>query len=508
MLTIRSDDFSEKQLAEVALAIQNRWEVPAFVKMHEIVVVDEDVTDRAREELTRFFERGLANIFENLGLAESFVFKKISKTKYLLERIPGSNLPQWMTDIEVPTRIPEGVYECPHCVPPNTLILGDNKPITEYVRGDTSIGQMGLNEVLQTFVRPYKGEMIVIKASGMLPIVTTPEHQILVATSRSIRGRQGKGLRNRTLFTNGRWIPANDIAAKTTNKDGDYVVLPIIKGTFKKREISLFPFIKIRKPHHKGYREQLPLNENTAWLLGLYTAEGSVTTEVRFSLNIKEKEIKESIAKIAKTLGYSTYTRNLEDSNSMLVCIPSRVLARAFDKWCGHKAPNKMIPDFVLFHEDEEIVKAFLQGYEIGDSCDNINKLRGNKIYRTNTTTSKILAQQLQLAYARLGKWAGIYIKREATEGIILGRKCSFHAEYFVSYPLKPNPKRQKVRFIADNVFSPVRHVLRTEYEGNVFNIGTGDNTYLISNAIVHNCGKWFRTDLELSMHTKLHYLV
>ena len=508
MLTIRADEFSEKQLAEIALAIQNRWEVPAFVKIHEIVVVDEDVTDRERQELTKHFERGLATIFQNLGLAEAFKFLKTSKTKYLLERIPGSNLPKWMTDIEAPTRTPPGVYECQHCVPPDTLILGDNKPILEYNKGDTAIGQTGLCDVVQTFIRSYKGEMVTIKANGMLPIVTTPEHPILVATSSSIHRRQRQRMINETVFSEERWSAAKDVVSKTTNKDGNYVVLPIIRGSFERYEVGLFPFIEKEKPRHKGYRNYFPLSDDTAWLLGLYTAEGSATKEVRFSLNSNEQEIKAKISKIAKELGYSTHTRYIKEANSMLVSIPSGVLARAFDEWCGHKAPNKVIPDFVLYHKDKEILRAFLSGYEIGDSYDATNKLRGNKINRMSTTTSRILAQQLQLAYARLGKWAGIYVKREATEGVIMGRKCSFHGEYLVSYPLEPNVKRQKVRFIEDRVLSPVRHITRESYDGNVYNIGTNDNTYLVSNAIVHNCGKWFKTDLERNLHTKIHYLI
>jgi hypothetical protein len=115
MLTVRSDDISEKQLAEIALAIQNRWEVPTFVKMHEVVVIDEDIEDRARKELSRHFERGLTTIFENLGLANAFKLVKLSRTKYGLERIPGSVLPQWMSQIEATHVIPEGVFECPHC---------------------------------------------------------------------------------------------------------------------------------------------------------------------------------------------------------------------------------------------------------------------------------------------------------------------------------------------------------------------------------------------------------
>ena len=115
MITVRADDFTEKQLAEIALAIQDRWEVPTFVKIREIVIVDEDVTDRQREELNRFIERGLASIFEDLGLAGAFKFVKISKNRFALERVPGSFLPKWMSDIEIPHKNPENVYECPHC---------------------------------------------------------------------------------------------------------------------------------------------------------------------------------------------------------------------------------------------------------------------------------------------------------------------------------------------------------------------------------------------------------
>ena len=192
----------------------------------------------------------------------------------------------------------------------------------------------------------------------------------------------------------------------------------------------------------------------------------------------------------------------------MLVTIPSRVLARALDNWCGHGAPNKKIPDFILFHLDERILRAFLQGYEIGDSYDNVNKLRGNKIYRICVTTSRILAEQLQLAYARLGIWAGIYVRKSGNEGFIMGRKCELHPKYAVSYPLEPNVKRQKVRFLEDKILSPIRDTTKMTYNGKIHNLGTTDGTYLVSNAVVHNCGKWFKTEFELNLHTKLHYII
>jgi hypothetical protein len=115
MLILQTNDISEKQLAQIALAIQNRWEVPAFVKMHEVDVVDDDLDPPAALELQKDFENGLSIIFENLDLTLAFRLKRRARSKYVIERIPGSELPVWMTEIEKPPIVPEGVFVCPHC---------------------------------------------------------------------------------------------------------------------------------------------------------------------------------------------------------------------------------------------------------------------------------------------------------------------------------------------------------------------------------------------------------
>ena len=501
MIALQTDDISEKQLAQIALAIQNRWEVPAFVKMHEIVVMEEDGDLPKGRIPLEDFERGMHSIFENLEISSAFRFERSGKSKYRITRIEGSSLPQWMDDINTPASTPEGVYECPHCVPPETLILGDNKPIAEYERGNLTVGRSGLGEVIQTFVRPYEGEMVAIKPNGMLPILTTPEHPILVTTSHTTNRRQ-KGRLREIKFSKERWVAAKDVVAKTSYKDGDYVILPILNGNYESYTASLSPFIKKRMPNHAGYREHFPLNKDSAWLLGLYAAEGSSGKEVRFPLNKNEEEIRRKVSEVARGLGYSTYTQYSEKASSVLVTVTSRVLARAFDTWCGHGAPNKKIPDFILYHKDEKILEAFLRGYVAA------NQLRGNKKYRVSATTSKILAQQLQLAYARLRMWASILFESKITEELIMAGRCSPYPKYYVSYPLDENIKRQKVRLLEDRILCPIRSVRRESYAGRVYNMETADNTYLVSNAIVHNCGKWFSTDMELSLHTKLHYIV
>ncbi len=447
-------------------------------------------------------------ILSNLELSQAFRLEKASRSKYSLEKIPGGILPKWMDSIERAERVPEGMHECPHCVLPNTLILGDNKPIIEYSSGGRTIGPTGLNKVLRTFVRKYTGKILTIEANGMLPIVTTPEHPILASMSQTVRRRQGNRLANTMLFSDERWFPAENLVPKNAYNDGNFLVVPIVKGTFEETRIDLSPFIKRRKPRHRGYREVFPLDEDTVWLMGLYAAEGSITGEVRFSLESHEQEIRDKINKIAIRLGYSPYTQYADHARSMLVVIPSRDLARAFDFWCGHRAPNMRIPDFVLLHKEKSLVRAFLKGYEEGNSSEATNKLRGNKVYRVSSTTSNLLAQQLQLAYARLGIWASISVKHEKTGDVIMDRKVAVLLKYSVEYPLQPNASKSKVRFFEDRILSPIRTITRQDYEGNVCNLETTDNCYLVSNAIVHNCGRWFKTDIELSMHTKLHYLV
>ena len=97
------------------MAIHNRWEVPTFVKMHEIVVVDEDIEDMARYELAKHFERGFETILENLQLARAFRIARIGKNKFSLEKLEGANLPKWVNEIEGSSRVPEGMFDCPHC---------------------------------------------------------------------------------------------------------------------------------------------------------------------------------------------------------------------------------------------------------------------------------------------------------------------------------------------------------------------------------------------------------
>ena len=97
---------------------------------------------------------------------------------------------------------------------------------------------------------------------------------------------------------------------------------------------------------------------------------------------------------------------------------------------------------------------------------------------------------QLQLAYARLGRYASVYNNQHEREMKIQGRTVVAKEAYTVRFmPVNTNirvyEKENHLFFML-----PIRSISRERFKGPVYNLGApGDNTYLVSNVITHNCG-------------------
>lgn len=370
---------------------------------------------------------------------------------------------------------------CPMCVKGDTIILGDNKPISQLNVSDNYIGIKGHEKVRETFTRHYNGYMTRIKACGLLPIDITPEHPMLVVTSKTKSGVISS-------LSKPYWKESKNIVPKHGHKDGNYLIIPRIKGILDTNKIDLQQFTSIRGAKiakGKGFTLSFPINKETAWLLGIYVAKGSSEIEhfkdaspngaIRFSFGKHESKLHNRVCKIIKSLGYSPSVVEKEWATEIVV--PSIILNKAFSMWCGQGAKNKQIPDFILLHKDLSLIEAFIDGYISGDGC----------IYKRNTqaeTVSKILALQLQLLYARLGIFLHVSYKRPR-EDLFQGRKVYRHESYALYHSTKSQAK------IFDNfIVTPIRKLNSRVYEGDVYNLETDDNTYLVSNALVHNCRK------------------
>ena len=110
----------------------------------------------------------------------------------------------------------------------------------------------------------------------------------------------------------------------------------------------------------------IPLNEETAWMIGLYVAEGSSSPLPRWSLNAKEHQIIQHLQDVADKIGCSSCL-TFRSTSSCNVVFGSSVLGRWLKEQCGANAHTKKVPNMILRHFDPAIRRAFLQGLVDGD---------------------------------------------------------------------------------------------------------------------------------------------
>jgi intein/homing endonuclease/phage-related protein len=355
------------------------------------------------------------------------------------------------------------------CLPEGTVILGDNKPIESYKVGDYTLYG---GTVKAVFRRPYKGKVVKVKAHGLLELRATPEHILPVVTGRyectRLNGKNVWVFRySRPYYKRiGELRPRSGFAS-----DRDYLLVPILPGTYDARELDLSGYIKA-KTNVRNTR--LRLDEETAWFLGLYLAEGhSQEKYISIGQSGEARGIIERLCDIIRKLGYSPVVSKSRRITE--VYIKSPILSRAFSEWFGRGARNKRIPDFILLHKDRRILEAFLDGYLSGDGWTGRHHGE-HRLERCATTASKVLAMQLQLLLLRLGYVATVHhIKR---------------TDHYLVRFIPREHKFKWIKFQGNYALFPVHRIDYEEYDGYVYDLEVENHHYLASNAIIHNSWK------------------
>jgi AraC-like DNA-binding protein len=364
-------------------------------------------------------------------------------------------------------------YPDPHCLPPHSLVSGpEYKPISTFTPGEKCFGKTGVVEIKEVISHSYTGHLVEIRASGVLPLLITPNHPVLVARVKpKFDGSGGKGGGPRIVigFT---WKKAGEL-----NPLEDYLVIPILQGTVNVEELDLEPYVKGDYGYFGTKYWKIRLDPDMAWLMGLYVAEGCVSgrdkERIRISLGKDEKDL---LARVETVLRKHDIQYHIDETKTAIeIEISSRTIARAFASWFGRNCYEKRIPYFILLHRDRAILEAFLEGYIAGDGYIIKN---GERIKLT--TVSKELALQLQLLAIRLGYRALVYhivpahCRKRCSDyyNIILHRKRAWSGQIFTE----------------NYVLVRVTGISQINYTGIVYNFETSDGTYLVHNVIVHNC--------------------
>ena len=372
-------------------------------------------------------------------------------------------------------------FNCVCCVPENTTILSSEpKLIQELTTKDYVYGTKGKKQkVLETFNRNYKGDLIQIKAHGILPFSVTPKHRVLV----SKRTWQERPKKDREYLYSDK---LEFIEAEKLN--GHYaLVFPKLNESKDIREIN---GIKITKELMR--------------FLGLYLAEGYTVTSkrtrkgkvignhgtVRLVFGKHERKlINETCLLVNKIFNKNSHV--IQTRTSTDVSFFSVKIAKWLSEF-GKKAPQKRIPKFIISLDNKDLIRSFIDGFIEGDGYINPS-------YIQLTTSSRIMALQLQKLLSRLDIFGRLYENRREGESFIEGRKVKINNLYnlrirapdFYEFLNIENKSKRKIKLYEkkeDHFLLPIKSISQEKYNGNVFNLETKDKTFETHNVVIHNC--------------------
>lgn len=374
------------------------------------------------------------------------------------------------------------------CFPAGT-ILGDGLPI-EAARVRT-IGGNGGDTACMNLSREWDGEVVTLRAAGM-EITSTPEHPHWVYPRRHKVGLTPVKLKDPA------WTPAGQARV------GDFLLVPNIGGdvTDTVVDVSVFGGDENRSVLKEGF----PLNAQTAWLLGLYAAEGSGLDAAQLSLGHSKKELAlaDRAVTVARSIGYEASARACHTGRTdsrrtgTTVYLGSSVLARAMKEWCGDGSHNKHCPEFILRHADLSIVRAFLEGLVDGDGHVDARP-------RTQTvhvdTSSRALATHVRLLLARLGLgfWGRVWAQRDREiEGHFIAGGAPMHQ---IGWTWEPRTSSRNLngqtvtswsrswRRCDEGILIPIKEIARSHHTGPVYNLSCDKaHTFIVDGAKTHNC--------------------
>lgn len=399
-------------------------------------------------------------------------------------------------------RNPDGSVGAPCwlCFGPDTLVrtIGGYVPIGNVAPGAQVLSSDGTwQTVVRTFQRQFAGDALALKTSSMTrSIIVTPEHPILGLYAEHAHGAALFTDENGPFCSPGycqprswavgphghqrkvpnvdqnmrgrlhelRWLPAQQLKTRS------WVATAAPVAEEDLAEISI-----PRVPHRKG-PVTFELTDEFLWMLGLYIAEGSCSARhLTFTLHQDELDYQQRIIDLFTSLGFtaSRMPTGAPGSKGVRIHVSSTNLAQWFARWIGVGCQNKRIPE-ELMRLPHKRAQHLVRGVYDGDGCR-----------ETLGQTSEVLALQIIELAARSEVMATCYAElHPAPTPSGQPRKPVYNVRW-------PAAERQSRRWrFHGNSLAQVRECSEVPYAGPVYNLEvTGNNTYVVQNIAVHNCG-------------------
>jgi pyruvate formate lyase activating enzyme len=407
--------------------------------------------------------------------------------------------------------------------------------------------------VTKVFSRPYDGEMVSLRAACCPPIQATPNHGIFAAhrsdlaairkipageltTDHYLVVPKRKASTADVTVSARQWLGRLDVqphAARLRRVEpGQLVDLLQMDGTStdiastlgyhpayvrklrgqlarrvlapcdEPRDVTLtardgrLRFLGEKGP---GVPESLVLTPDLAWLLGIFCAEGAITSHPArpnsFRLSLCFGPHEQGLAARASSLLaeiFSVRPLVIPRRTTLTVEVGQTSLARLFEALCGRGAHNKQVPP-PISSAPLPVMRAFLEGYLAGDG------------HRTAThAVALTVSERLALGLFELGLHLGMlptYFEhspaptKEIEGRTVTQSKC--HIVKFLRKRFDPGfdtkPERSAWRETPAHFLVPLRRIDRALYSGPVYNLEVRDpdHSYLAPFLAVANCQNW-----------------
>ena len=257
-------------------------------------------------------------------------------------------------------------------------------------------------------------------------------------------------------------------------------------------EDGLVRFVGERRP---GIPAHLPLDDRLAWLLGLYCAEGHVTSprdrpnSHRFVLSFGrgERELADRAKALLEDI-FGVRCQLVDRRTTVTVEVGKASLALLFKSLCGSGAASKRAPA-PIFAAPESSVRAFLEGYLAGDGAETETHVVGQ-------TVSPELAHGLYELGLLLGVLPSIHCWQAQPEKVIEGRIVHQLPLWYVKFKKDRLAgevvarERTRWRDAETHFLVPLLRIEREPYEGPVYNLEVDhpSHSYLAPAVAVGNC--------------------
>ena len=400
------------------------------------------------------------------------------------------------------------IWHCFGCFPAKSLIKTEKgfHNIEDIKAGQTVLTHQGrYMPVIRTLWRPYKGDMIEIKTRKSNQAVSlTGEHEVYVIKtnncihkSRLTRICQWNCKKKYCpqFYLNYKIekIPAREL------KKNDFLLYPI------NQEVKDVEFINLDRyynrkisnfgPTIKDIPTKIKIDEDFLKLLGYYIAEGSNhRAYIRFSLGNHEKKFATEIKNLIKEIfginaGIHLRKKGLRTGIEVSVC--NSKLSNIFENLCGLHAENKHIP-FEFQYLPQEKQKTLLNAIYKGDGYEGkVSKCKQDRRYKTITTISLILSEQIRDILLRWGKSPGFYVEKEKIDKKNVYHKTAFTVQWQENYILNFSQFYQDSKENVLYWLCPITEIKKRNFKGDVFNLTVArDHSFMTPNFVVGNCGK------------------